>query len=279
MANPVFYIYVLFRETGEPFYVGKGKGDRWLHHEQETRRYTSHKHAIIRKMRAAGYEIPKVKLHEDLQDEVACAYEKILIAAIGRADLKQGPLVNKTDGGDGVSGWVPTPEQRAKMISNRPKKLPPRTAKARANYAEAARNRSPEARANIAEALRNSRTPEWRAKISASRKGKKLPPEVAAKSAESRRGLKKSAETNAKISASNKGKHFGPLSTQHKANLSKALKGMKRPPFSAEHRAKIGAARRMSSGKARFDDARQHCIPGIQVLREHVIRDGQDNEI
>jgi hypothetical protein len=44
---PDFYVYVLFRLDGEPFYVGKGRGRRWKFHATTAIRELSHKAAII----------------------------------------------------------------------------------------------------------------------------------------------------------------------------------------------------------------------------------------
>lgn len=86
-----FYVYVLFRETGVPFYVGKGRGDRWTGHEKEAvAGAQNYRHRVIRKMQVSGLEIPKVKVHEGLTEQIAHAYEIALIAAIGRG--KNGPL-------------------------------------------------------------------------------------------------------------------------------------------------------------------------------------------
>lgn len=96
-----FYVYVLFRhDTGEPFYVGKGKGKR---HKSSLRdRHNPYKAGVIRKAVNDGREIPIVKVAASLNEDTAFAIEVALIAAIGRTP--NGPLVNLTDGGDGTCG-------------------------------------------------------------------------------------------------------------------------------------------------------------------------------
>lgn len=91
-----FYVYILFRPNGHPCYVGKGQGDRWLHHER--RPSNRHLKRIIRK---AGGTIPRIKVREDLLETEAFETEIALITAIGRKDLGRGPLVNLTGGGEG----------------------------------------------------------------------------------------------------------------------------------------------------------------------------------
>lgn len=107
-----FYVYIFYRgDWITPFYVGKGCGQRWLVHEKEALRRTCRKSRVIQSMWKAGwYEIPKRKLAENLTDDEAKALEIRLIAEIGREP--NGPLVNHTDGGDGVSNL--SDEARAK---------------------------------------------------------------------------------------------------------------------------------------------------------------------
>lgn len=109
MADPTivhmdYYVYVLYREDGiTPFYVGKGRGNRWLVHEREAARRTSRKDRIIQKMLTGGMvTIPKVKVAAGLTDDAAKQIEISMIRSIGRAP--HGPLANHTDGGDGVNG-------------------------------------------------------------------------------------------------------------------------------------------------------------------------------
>jgi hypothetical protein len=115
-----YYVYVLFRENGAPFYVGKGKGWRYTDHERTVRNNTTrcrnnpHKINIIRQMLSSGWtDVPTIKIAENLTHEKACEYEVAWIAALGRRPL--GPLVNMTNGGDGTPGLKPSEAARRNM--------------------------------------------------------------------------------------------------------------------------------------------------------------------
>ena len=136
MSEPIckeFYVYALFRPwTGEPCYIGKGKGYRIREHQYRTRagvHQNKHLSAIIRK---AGGEIPAIILRSGLTESQAFETEMALISAIGRGT--SGPLVNMTGGGEGScgaahsdatrikisqskkqSGWRPTAEHRSRI--------------------------------------------------------------------------------------------------------------------------------------------------------------------
>lgn len=109
-GDTIYYVYVYLREqssdtadAGTPYYVGKGKGDR------VTRTHKKH-----------GIHVPKnrdniILLWENLTEEFALEMEMLLIATYGRVDNGTGILRNKTDGGDGTSGWIPTEENRRKI--------------------------------------------------------------------------------------------------------------------------------------------------------------------
>lgn len=94
----------------EPFYVGKGSGERDLDHikfakgikkDNEPNR---HKINRIKNILNKG-KLPIIRrLIDGCDHNFACIVEEALIATIGRRDKKEGPLTNLTDGGDGSRG-------------------------------------------------------------------------------------------------------------------------------------------------------------------------------
>jgi len=207
-ARADYYIYVLFRENGVPFYIGKGRGQRMTRHEwlaTSAAAPRSRRLSIIRAIQAKGLEVPKIKLHTGLTEAVAFQYERALIAAIGRTDLGEGPLANHTDGGDGASGAKQSPEVRAKhRAAVLGKKHHPESI---------AKMRKPKSSEHNAALRGKKRSPEISAKITARLTGRKLSPEHLAKM----RGRTLSPETVEKM----RGRVRTP---EHRANHSAALK-------------------------------------------------------
>ncbi len=107
-----FYVYVLCRPSGEPFYVGKGVKLRCLQHEAEARisKVLTHKLNVIRSLHRAGQSVAYRIDSSFAEETAALARERELIAEIGRHDLRLGPLTNQTDGGEGTSN--PSEESR-----------------------------------------------------------------------------------------------------------------------------------------------------------------------
>jgi hypothetical protein len=111
------YIYLHRRaDTGEPFYIGKGKMRRgWGYYERAHAPRVKNKHwmNIVAKHGLAVEILAHCKSDQDAQ-----YVERLLIAQIGRASLGKGPLINKTDGGDGHAGIIASEELRAKRRLN-----------------------------------------------------------------------------------------------------------------------------------------------------------------
>lgn len=168
MTSRDFYVYVIFRPDGRPCYVGKGKGDRWLHHERRAKaHYNKHLSHIIA---AAVAPLPKIKVREDLTEAEASAIEIAFIAAIGRADLGLGPLVNLTDGGDGKTGWVPSIITRKKIASSNTGKKQSALTKARMSAAGTGKTKSLDHRQAIGAAhMGMKRSDEAKAKMRAAK--------------------------------------------------------------------------------------------------------------
>jgi hypothetical protein len=173
-----FYTYV-YRDPSrdmEPFYVGKGKGDRARHHLSRTG-----KHPMTYRLQLMKREgvVPDIEIIPAIDEGHAFFLESCLIEMFGRRDLKKGTLLNLTDGGEGECGRVQSDQKRAKL-SAAGRNISPET---RAKRSAAAKKRAPmslETRAKISAAARNI-SPETRAKMSTSAKGKVLSPETRAK--------------------------------------------------------------------------------------------------
>ena len=96
-----YYIYSYLREDLSPYYIGKGSGRR---------AYTKGPKEVKPPRDKSRVRI----LKEDLTEEEAFLLEKLYILMFGRVDLGTGILRNKSDGGDGASGRIASPEERKK---------------------------------------------------------------------------------------------------------------------------------------------------------------------
>jgi hypothetical protein len=207
----MFYVYCYFNplkpstlhECGfEPFYVGKGKDDRKIHHLFESklaRDSNKLKKNTISKIRAHGMDPYILTLSEFQDEESAFAEEKRLIKLWGRRDLDLGPLTNMTDGGEGPSNKIVTAETRRKISkaasnvspSKETRRKISEAGKGKKQSAEHIKKRaeardgykhSEETKKKLSEAQQRIReTAEWKAKASAAQKGRKLSPQHIAK--------------------------------------------------------------------------------------------------
>jgi hypothetical protein len=93
MVNPNrFYTYAYLREDRTPYYIGKGTGKRIYAKTGRPCQRPKNKSKII-------------FLKQNLTEEEAFKHEIYMIAVFGRKDLGTGILHNRTDGGEGTSGF------------------------------------------------------------------------------------------------------------------------------------------------------------------------------
>ena len=129
-----YYVYVLCRPSGRPFYVGKGINRRALEHEAEARRHhpigeaNPFKCNVIRTIiRDGGEIIYRVEAHYDASEQQVCLErEAALIKLHGR--LHEGGYLTNLAGGVGnLSGAAPfSLDRHAATLSGEPADNPER---------------------------------------------------------------------------------------------------------------------------------------------------------
>lgn len=187
----MFYVYEHWRpDRDECFYVGKGRGGR----ANKMRDRNLHHRAIVKKLSAMGMAVEVRMVATGLDEETAFDIEKQRIAFWRAAGID---LANKTDGGDGVSGLVMSPEARAKMAAAK---------------------------------IGKKQDPEAVAKRIAPLIGRRQPRDAVEAAAQKRRGVSLSREHKEKLSLAHKGKVVSP---EVRAVLSAANKGK---PWSQKRR-------------------------------------------
>lgn len=157
-----FYVYAHLasstRAKGELFYIGKGRGKRaW----RDTDR-NDYWHKIVAKY---GYSVQI--LADNLSEQQAFELEKAFILISGRE-----VLCNMTDGGDGVSGHIHSPETRKKLSDSHVGNKHSAETKDKIRIGALRENRSAETLHKMSDATRRrSLSKEARLKISQTLKG------------------------------------------------------------------------------------------------------------
>lgn len=94
-------------DSNQVFYIGIGKEEKRAYSNKSR---NTHWKGIVNKH---GYSVEIIA--NDLSWEEACELEIFLISEYGRNDLGLGPLVNMTDGGEGIINQVISDETRLKI--------------------------------------------------------------------------------------------------------------------------------------------------------------------
>jgi len=185
-----FYVYVHSRlKSGEPFYVGKGRGDRF----RDRSRNNAHWRNIVAK--DDGFHCSFAA--RPIDEELAFLIERELIDKLRRAGAR---LANRTNGGEGPAGYRWTQEQRERIRQARTGKKLTEETRRRLAIAGTGRVTSQDTKEKLrAKFSGRPLHEETKAKISASLMGRPSP----------RRGLPgkpHSLETRAKMSLAKLGK-------------------------------------------------------------------------
>jgi len=189
-----YYTYAYLREDKTPYYIGKGKGDR-INSKRRSIKPPKDRSRII-------------YLKQNLTEEEAFRHEIYMIDVFGRIDLGTGILYNRTNGGEGPSGWVPSEETRRKISEAGKGHIVLEETKIKMSEARKGKTHSEESKIKMSEA----------------RKGKTQSEETRRKNSEAHKGKTHSEETRRKISEAKKDKTY---SEESKRKMSEAKKGAK----------------------------------------------------
>jgi hypothetical protein len=180
-----FYVYMYLRKDGTPYYVGKGKNNR-AYSTQRTFNQPSKDRIVFP--------------YTNLTEEDAFKYEKDLIAKYGRKDNGTGILRNLTDGGDGASGYIQTPEAKEKLrLAHIGKKKSPKHIE-KLKQSHLGKKLSPEHIEKMRLALTGRKlSPETKEKMKLAHMGHKPSPEAVEKARLVNLGRKHSSESIEKM--------------------------------------------------------------------------------
>jgi|SRR6202453_2225043 len=168
------YVYRHIRlDQNGPFYIGIGKDNAG----EYKRAHSIYIRNRYWKNITAKTEYEVEIIIDGIEWDEACNKEKEFIQLYGRRDLRKGPLINLTDGGEGFANLLITDEAKRKMsIAGKNRKPPSAETRAKLSKHAKARPITKEMREKMASKLRGRPQPEWQRKIlSHAAMGKKVP--------------------------------------------------------------------------------------------------------
>ena len=202
-------------EGGHTYYVGQGNYRR----PYRSHPYRGHKENPCIKPTDKN-QIVIIK--KNLTEQEAKDLEIELIAKHGRLDLGEGYLLNKTDGGEGVNGYIFSEENKRKLSEALKGKTRSEETKIKISEAHKGKTHSEEAKRKVSEARKGRKMSEAsKIKLSEARKGKPLSEEHKRKLSEAKKGKILSDETRKKISEANKGKIYSEETRRKMSEISK----------------------------------------------------------
>jgi len=220
-----FYVYALLDSSiqdseyiFQPFYIGKGKGNRaWSHiREHLSAGCNPIKESRIKKIKSKGIEIKVGAWRYFDNEKNALQFESNLISKLGRINNGSGILTNLTLGGDGGTSGIPCSEEKKLAISKA------NTGKKRSSqYIEQLSQRM---RGNSPWNKGKKLSTEYRKKLSESHRGRKQSPESVEARIKPLRGRKRPPEVVAKILATKAQRRAESDPADLKAKASEAAK-------------------------------------------------------
>jgi hypothetical protein len=214
MVNPYrFYTYAYLREDGTPYYIGKGEGKRI--YQKRGRPCTPPKN-----------KERKIFLKQNLTEEEAFNHEIYMINVFGRIDIGTGILYNRTNGGEGISGFSHSEETKKKMSESQKGKVGSCGFGGKSHTEESKKKMSAVRKGRVSPFKGKKMTTEQRKKVSDAMKGRNLSEEHKRKLKESMTGriispesIMKMKETKIKCGATNKGKKWWNNGVNNKLSI------------------------------------------------------------
>lgn len=116
----LFYLYEMINPNkGLPFYVGKGKLNRYTNHFNFNSSKNHYKINTIKNILSKNEKVIIKIIFRSDDELLVLKKENELVLKYGRLNNGTGILTNLTDGGEGLSGFIPSDELRKRWSESR----------------------------------------------------------------------------------------------------------------------------------------------------------------